>query len=716
MAGERKFHRASAQLDRVWSAPASSRAAYAAAAVIGLAMLLIVYGPGFVLGTSAYWDMPTFDHRTYLMGYRYFLAEPWHWPVFESTTINVPHTQSIAFNDSVPLWAFVHKVVATVIPPWRGPSSHSFLGLWYALASMLQAAFGVAVLRALGHRTWAATIVTSLFFLAIPAWTFRVLPASLYAHFLVLWALALYLKIPPTAPARARVSQLAQLAVAALLNPYLTVMSLGVFVASLLRGRAWRSAAAWFAAGCAVVLAALGFAGYFAAEATASLAGFNEASANLLGPVMPRRSGWFGEALWVDPTGTQYEGMCYLGLGLIVLVAVFGWRVREVAATVRRHAALAVVLGGTAVLTLSNHIHLGSVRVLAYPIPHALHWIPDQFRAPGRFSWLPMYVVVVFLLARGFTAFSSGWKRLILPALAIVQLVDVTPDWRAWSKYTGAPHLVQLDVAGWRTLFAGSTAIEIYPAHSCNSDESYEIGTRIQYLASYRALQINGVSSSRSARDCYADFARLRALEPRAGTTYVFLSPMAGVASELAAGGLPCAGFEFGTVCHPDRALIESLRWRPAAPPVALGFGDKLDAAEPTGRHLGPGWSYTTDHHSRWTDGEVSQLVVRLTGTPPARPALWIEAAAYLCKHRVAQDVDVSLAGVAIGTLHFDQHTNQLAARGLAIPDPALLAQSPLEISLRPRDSRSPFALRCRGTDYVRRGVEVGKVWIGSVP
>ena len=566
-------------------------------------------------------------------------------------------------------------------------------------------------------RSWAATILASLFFIAIPAWAFRFLHASLYSHFLLLWALALYLMVPSgVAPRRLRVVQLVQLGVTALLNPYLTVMSLGVFLASLVRGRAWRSAAAWFASGCLVVIAALAFAGYFATEASSSLSGFNEASANVLGPVLPRRSGWFGEALWVDPTGTQFEGMCYLGLGLLVLLAVFGWRVREIAATVRRHAALAVVLGGTTLLALSNHIHVGSVRVLAYPIPHALQWMPDQFRAPGRFTWLPMYVVVAYLLARGLSKFRTGWQRLVLPVLAIVQIVDVTPDWRAWGQYTSTAHLVQLDVAGWRKLFAGSTAIELYPAHTCNSDEQFEIGTRIQYLASYAAIPINGVSSSRSSRDCYADFAKLRDFQPRPGTAYVFLSPMAGVASELAAGGLPCAGFEHGTVCHLDRALIEALGWKPPAPPVALPFGEQLDAAEPTGRHLGPGWSYTTTHHSRWTDGEVSRIAFRPSGTPPPRAALWIEAAAYLCKNRVVQDVDVSLSGVAIGTLHFDAQENQLVARALAIPDPSLLAKPTIVIELRPRDSRSPVALRCRRTDYTRRGIEVKRAWIGSLP
>ncbi|HEX3478177.1 MAG TPA: DUF6311 domain-containing protein, partial [Kofleriaceae bacterium] len=187
------------------------------------------------------------------MGYRYFLHEPWHWPLLEVRTLNVPYRQSIAFNDSLPLWALLHKAVATVIPPWRDDSARGFLGLSYGLAVALQTGFGVATLRALGHRSWGATIVTSVFFVSIPAWLFRFYHASLFANFLVLSALYLYLITPANAPAPGRVrgAQLVQLGAVALLNPYHTVMSLAVFGASLVRSRRWRAAAGWLVAGCA---------------------------------------------------------------------------------------------------------------------------------------------------------------------------------------------------------------------------------------------------------------------------------------------------------------------------------------------------------------------------------------------------------------------------------------------------------------------------------
>src|SRR5262249_57234572 len=94
---------------------------------------------------------------------------------------------------------------------------------------------------------------------------------------------------------RLRVWQLLQLAVAALLNPYHTVMSLAVFAASLARARTWRVILVWLPAGCAVVVMALAIAGYFSREAGRAMWGFDAAGSNLLGALVPRSSGWLGE-------------------------------------------------------------------------------------------------------------------------------------------------------------------------------------------------------------------------------------------------------------------------------------------------------------------------------------------------------------------------------------------------------------------------------------
>ena len=146
---------------------------YATAAAIGLVTFLVVYGPGHLAGTSAYWDMPTSDERMYLIGYRYFLHEPWHWPLFTSYAVDAPYAKSLVFLDCIPLWALVNKLIAAVIPPWRAFSAQAYLGLWHGLVYALQPCLGVACLRALGHRSWRTAIVNALFVLAIPCWIFR---------------------------------------------------------------------------------------------------------------------------------------------------------------------------------------------------------------------------------------------------------------------------------------------------------------------------------------------------------------------------------------------------------------------------------------------------------------------------------------------------------------------------------------------------------------
>ena len=68
-----------------WStSPARAVPIYVVAAVLGLVTFLIVYGVGHLFGTNAYWRLGLADERMALIGYRYFLYEPWHWPVFIS--------------------------------------------------------------------------------------------------------------------------------------------------------------------------------------------------------------------------------------------------------------------------------------------------------------------------------------------------------------------------------------------------------------------------------------------------------------------------------------------------------------------------------------------------------------------------------------------------------------------------------------------------------
>jgi len=709
-----------------WRRAARPRTAYALAAALGFLVYLAIFGPGYLLGTSAHWDLPLEDSRAYLMGYRYFLHEPWHWPPLVVHEMNVPYTKNIVYTDSIPAWALLNKAIATVIPPWAGFSSRAYLGTWQGLVYTMQAVTGVACVRAVGRRTHGDALVTAAFFLAFPAFVVRYGHASLSAHFLTVLALAIYLRSPSSAPMPTRLGLAAvgQLAVAALVNPYHVTMSLGLFVASVLRTRTLRSIALWLPAGLVAVGLAAGLAGFFAGEAKVVTGGFESASANLLSPFIPMRSLVFGDGRRlanVVATEYQYEGYVYLGAGLLLLLALFLPHGRAAIAAVKRHPFLALVGAGCLVYSLSNHVYFGSHRVLAYQWPAQLRWIAEQYRAPGRFVWLPIYVLVVFLLRWGLARFTVGWQALAMPALALVQVVDGGGgDWRFVRFYTQKPFPAHLDPAVWRPLVQAHGNVEVRPPYDCILDGTPSIdrvSQEVQYYASERAIPINGVYSARPTRDCALEAASWLDLRTDERTLQVLLPRVVPYVPRLQAMGAACGDFAFGVACSKRPAMAAAiasgaLRVRPLPAFEPLAFGERLfQGAGGRVPSLENGWSWR-EPEGRWSQAAVASFGITLTGQPPPSASLRLEASAALCgEARKAANVDVLLNGVKVATEHFDERHNDVKVpRVISLPGVAELVGRPLLVELRPDDVRTPIAMGC-SAEPRPLGVWLGNVW-----
>jgi hypothetical protein len=566
---------------------------YLVAALLGLATYVIVFGAGHLFGTNAYWQLPQADERMALMGYRYFLHAPWHWPVFVSDAVDVPYPKSVAFLDCIPIWALVNKAIATIVPPWGPFSEHAYLGLWHGLAYALQPCFGVAILRALGHRSWRGAFVTSAFFIALPTWIFRYGHPALSAHWVELWALYLYVRTPTAAPTPRKicVAKLCQLVVAAMVSPYPAVMSLLLFAASLLRTHDRRTIGTWLPLGVAAAGSATWFAGYLAHEAARAQWGFEFESANLLSWLVPQHSGIVGNAQWlanVNGTPWQYEGYAYLGLGVLVLLALVVPRASSLRAVVRRHRWLFGLVVLCCAFSLSNHIYWGSHQVASFPIPHLLRWVPSQFRSPGRFVWIPTYVLLAFLLHWALARFSTWRQFALLVLLALVQIVDATGDWafeRGWTASASA----HLALSPWRALVAAHDEIWVIPTSSCLPLEQrgilQAVSLDLQWLASERALAINGTYSARANRRCAAEQADWSTFALRPGTLYVLLPSATALADRFQAEGASCGVFGFGRVCSAAHIAIAAaiqagaLHSPPAA--TALAYGEKLELQAP---------------------------------------------------------------------------------------------------------------------------------------
>ncbi len=708
----------------VWlKSPARALHVYLTAAAIALVAFLLVYGVRHLLGTNAYWQMPEQDERMALMGYRYFLADSWHWPIFLNDAVNVPYTKSVAFLDCIPIWALVNKGIATIIPPWRSFSADAYLGMWHALAYALQACLGVACLRALGHRSWRANLATALFFIAIPTWIFRYPHAALSAHWVLLAAFYMYLRTPTRERTSLRlgIAKVSQLALAALVTPYLAVMSLPVFAASVLRSRDRRTIAIWLPLGVIAILLANWFAGYFAPETAKPQWGFDQESANLLGWLIPQRSGIVGDAQWiasVNGTPWQYEGYAYLGIGALGLLALFLPHVKILRGVIGRHAPLFIVAVAAALFALSNHIYFGSHEIGSYPIPRLFRWIPNQFRSPGRFVWIPTYALLLFLMHWALTRFVS-WRRFaIVAVLVVLQVIDATGDWRLQHMKTNAAHGAMLDRDGWRPLIHAHGAVTILPPYPCVFDEADgakldHASWEIQFLGSERALPINGTYSAREMRKCEAEEAEWATLALRSDMLYVILPQAFAVADRLEATGARCGAFDFGRACSTNGPAIDDairsniLRATPG--PILVRYNQTLDfSAAPTNS----GWT-AAESGGRWTNTSLASVLLRVEGEPPPNPVLTVQMQALLCGTRDVQDVDVLIDGEVLTTLHFDKGTNKPdAVRTIPIA-PGVRLHRTLALQFRPHDIRSPQKLRC-SEDTRRIAIGLSKLTIGN--
>lgn len=704
--------------------------AYGIAAGLGVLVFLAVYGPAHLFGTSPYWDMPQEDSRAYLMAYRYFLHEPWHWPLFTTYTINIPDTKSLALSDGLPLWALINKAIATVVPPWGTFSERSYLGTWHLLVHVLQASFGVAILRQLGHRSRGAAIVTAVFFLALPSWIFRYQHAALSAHFLILWPIYLYLRTPPgqMPPRRVQLAWLGELAICAMTNPYHVVMSLGLLGAALVRARKAK-ALVWLPAALATVVVAAGLTGYLSRATATKMGGFEIYTTNMMSMFVPPNSGilgdtrgWFGDEI---PIHNQYEGLTYIGLGLLGLCVAFLPRLRSLGGVIRNHPGLFAVAFGAWVFALSTRIYFNSHLVISYPFPAKLHFIQEWFRAPGRFAYVPMYVLVVFVLHRGLARFQSTARWWVIPLLAVLQLVDATGQWRVQHSYTRDTYPHTLEREPWRALVHAHRTILELPTYDCLGDDWTKLKPALElaYYASERAIPINGVYGARPVRDCTEDERRFPT-EPVDGTLYVWFTKSDRFPRRLVSRGATCGTFAFGWACSLDHGAIETAIANKALGPMTssaaeapfLAYGQPIvfgTGGDP--RFLLHGWSYP-ENGGQWSDGPVSTLHVRLKGDPPPRVGIALSMAGVVCGKRKTQDVDVLVNDHPVGTLHFDAANNDPAVpRILPIEDLTLLTGSEVFIDLKPRDVRPPSSVRCND-DARRLGVWLRQVEFTSAP
>lgn len=440
----------------------------------GLALALAIavwfvwhhFPSGFIAGTSSYWQSEVDDVTQYISGFHAFFSAPFGYPLLAFDSINYPQGTRATFMDTIPLYALVLKLV---VPASYAPFNP--YGVWVGLAFLGQAVCGWWILRELEVKSWLALVALVVCLLIFPAFTARVTHISLMTHWILLAAIALYL----------RGQRLGQVPVAgwtALLvagfyiNIYLCVMASAIYVANwLAKPRHYRWVDVPRALLPFLIIGASLWVTVFPMDSTnvAKETGFGTFSMNLLAPFS---GGTFFPIENAEMPG-QYEGFNYLGLGVLLgLLAGLVLGGRRAVRWAADNWPLVLVMLGLTLYALSDSIYWGTHQVLVLHYPAFMEAITTQFRASGRFFWPVGYALTIAAIVLLYRRLPKRVFALAMLVLIMVQVADMSIQRHRLIDGAKRPATPILTQAAWDAQIAdGIQYLYFFPKFRCGRSD-----------------------------------------------------------------------------------------------------------------------------------------------------------------------------------------------------------------------------------------------------
>ena len=497
---------------------ADGPAGMAWAALLALAYACWLFSPLFLRGHGAFWLQENADVTQYVAGFNAYVREAWHWPLLRITSLNAPEGTLATFTDAIPLYAMLLKLIQHgPDTPMRNP-----YGIWIALCFLLQGVGAWWICREARVRSWVTLTAMAMLLASFPALTFRISHTSLMSQWLLVFAIAIYL----------RSSRLSTLAVkpwlilvpcAFYINVYLFAMLSAIFAADVLRHvrrdnlrplGVMAGAYALLVLTMCVTMLPMGPGG------GAYEWGFGYYSMNLLAPINGGNLLKIPHPVAHDGQG---EGFNYVGLAVLATFTLaWGLRTRRDPRFLRRHAILGVMLVLLTVFAVSNTGYFGAIHVYDLKLADALDPITATFRSSGRFFWPVGYAIIVFTVVSVHRYLNARRAAALLALLVVAQLVDLQ-DHHAHVRATiNPPATPPLDTARWDA-FLGKDTRELlfYPPFRCGTAPPSHSLLPTMLYATRRGYALSTGYIARAHRPCehYDDEIATR-LKP--GTAVVF--------------------------------------------------------------------------------------------------------------------------------------------------------------------------------------------------
>ncbi|WP_156477183.1 DUF6311 domain-containing protein [Collimonas arenae] len=694
------------------------------AALIGLVAFVFYTGGAIVWPTYTEWLMRG-DFAQHYLGWSFFRHTPLlQFPLGANWAYGEVLGSSIVFTDSTPLFAFLFKPFASLLP-----EPFQYIGLWLALTAMLQGIFAYKLLSLFSTDRGAVLLATAFFVIAPPLWwRINIECDALASHWLILAGLYLYFR----ENFRQR-DWIGLLCVATLTHAYLLAMVLAIWCADVLqrwlKKQISLQAALLNGLSAAACLAlVMWVTGYFMLHGGLSTpVGLGYYRMSLLALFDPL-AGWSSILPEQPRSGGQYDGFSFLGIGVLALLVLAA--LQMLVAGKRRATLewrwstllplLAIALALTAI-ALTNYVGWGDYDLFTYQLPRWLQWPSAVFRASGRMFWPVFYLIYVAVFYTAFKLIGKKGLTYLLAGLLVLQLIDSN----------GATQMVRKEM---REHHWTSPVQSIFWQHVAKNYRRIAVALPLTYPWEYFALSLFASNNGMSINNGYfarVDLDKLGAVQRQTAETvftgrydpqtlYVFFhDPLSSALWEQAK--LNAGPDDFmGEV---DGYQVLAPGWRRCGECSQLQFASSQAAAKPAPAYaLGTSIDFRSTGNAdlyrignwsvpetwgRWTDGNAAAVWLSVPDQTRGDLTLEISGHALVTAQHPLQVIPVSVNGRALGELRFTEQNHEGISSFHIPADVVANSHGNLYILMTIADPVSPMQLMIRRDS---RGLGLGAV------
>lgn len=377
--------------------------------VLNLIIFQLSYGFQIIIPTNINWLMTVYhDWGQHYLGWAYFRAEPWHFPIGSIENYNFPAGTNVGFTDSIPLLAIIFKLFSFLLS-----DTFQYFGIWFLSCHLLLGYFTFKLLN-LFTKNYILIVVAVLLVSYNPIILYRALHPALCAQWLLVASMYFYLRNTSKENVhKINKKQLFILVLSALINPYLFLMVFGFAVILPFKNYYFdklislKQVFLYIFSGLFIVFVSWLLVGMVSFSTTKTmevqnsygLYGFNLNS-------FYNSSGWssFFQALKTY-SPRQYEGFSYLGLGIFILIIISSiyliYIVSKKSLHIKKYYKLFpffLLIFIATIFAITNKVTINNTLLFDYYLPEIILKIGNVFRASGRFIWILFYAILFYFL------------------------------------------------------------------------------------------------------------------------------------------------------------------------------------------------------------------------------------------------------------------------------------------------------------------------------